>query len=90
MFAPLLPIKIASIYNGDLPKRLARCTADMTSAVLGVVKDLGGTGNELVLSDMYRSHDMQFQAYMDYKTGKKSAFSPPPGGSMHEAGRVRP
>ena len=88
MFAPLLPIKIASIYNGDLPKRLARCTADMTSAVLGVVKDLGGTGNELVLSDMYRSHDMQFQAYMDYKTGKKSAFSPPPGGSMHEAGRA--
>jgi hypothetical protein len=30
---------------------------------------------------------MQFQAHLDYTSGKKSAFSPAPGGSMHEAGR---
>jgi hypothetical protein len=45
-------------------------------------------GGELILSDMYRSYDMQLQAHLDYITGKKSAFSPPPGGSMHEAGRA--
>jgi hypothetical protein len=31
---------------------------------------------------------MQFQANLDYISGKKSAYSPPPGGSMHEAGRA--
>lgn len=40
------------------------------------------------MSDMFRSYDMQFQAHLDWKTGKKKAYSPPPGGSMHEAGRA--
>jgi hypothetical protein len=31
---------------------------------------------------------MQLQSHLDWKTGKKSAFSPPPGGSLHEAGRA--
>ncbi len=35
-----------------------------------------------------RSYDMQLQANLDYASGKKKAFSPPPGGSMHESGRA--
>lgn len=88
MFAPLMPIKIASIYDGDLPKRMARCSADMFSALLSITRELAGSRNALVLSDLYRSYDMQLQAHLDFKTGKKKAFSPPPGGSMHEAGRA--
>ncbi len=45
-------------------------------------------GGELVLSDLFRSYDMQFQANMDYVSGKEKAYSPPPRGSMHEAGRA--
>ena len=88
VFTPLININIASIYNGSLPKRMAHCTPDMFAAVRDVVADLQGTGNALVLSDMFRSYDMQFQAHLDFVTGKKKAFSPPPGGSMHEAGRA--
>ena len=88
MFAPLEDIQIKSIYGSDLPKRMAHCTPDMLSAVRLVAADLKAAGGELVLSDMYRSYDMQFQAHLDYTTGKKSAYSPPPGGSMHEAGRA--
>jgi hypothetical protein len=88
MFAPLVPIKIASIYNGDLPKRMAKSTSDMHAALLGIIAEFNGTDNGLVLSDLYRSFEMQAQAHADFVTGKKTAFSPPPGGSMHEAGRA--
>ena len=66
---------------------MAKCTPDMFAAVRGVVADLQGD-NALVLSDMYRSYEMQLQAHLDFVTGKKSALSPAPGGSMHEAGRA--
>ena len=31
---------------------------------------------------------MQLGSHMDWKSGKKKAFSPPPGGSLHEGGRA--
>src|SRR5262249_4927938 len=40
------------------------------------------------LSDLFRSFDMQLQSHLDFVNGKKKAFSPPPGGSLHEAGRA--
>jgi D-alanyl-D-alanine carboxypeptidase len=89
MFAPVEDIKIKSIYpSGDLPKNMARCTPDMLNALQGAAADVKTAGGELILSDLYRSYDMQLQAHLDYVTGKKKAFSPPPGGSMHEAGRA--
>lgn len=71
-----------------LPARLAKCTPDFNIAIRKISEDLAKKGGELVLSDLFRSYDMQYQAYLDYKTGKKKAYSPPPGGSMHEAGRA--
>lgn len=87
--SPLLPITVASIYNHKpLPIRMARCTPDTEKAVQAVVEDIRGLGHELLLSDMFRSYEMQRQANLDFKEGRKKAYSPPPGGSMHEAGRA--
>lgn len=85
---PLVPVHIPSIYHGPLPTRMASCTPDMTVALSGVASDLQSLGFELRLSDLFRSHDMQKQANADFVQGRKKAFSPPPGGSMHEAGRA--
>jgi hypothetical protein len=94
MFAPLIPIQIISIYEvkkgvpADLPTRMAKCTVDMHKAVMGLAAALKDTGNALVLSDLFRSYEMQKQANLDFVEHRKKAFSPPPGGSMHEAGRA--
>lgn len=89
----LVPIEIASIYthNGhpvDLPERMAWCTPDMFRALVSLDAAIHARGGRLVLSDLFRTYDMQLQAHLDWKTGKKSAYSPPPGESMHEAGRA--
>lgn len=93
MKTPLIDIAIPSIYMSHgirqlLPKRMARCTPDLYRAIASVAHGLQAQGGRLVLSDLFRSHDMQLQAHLDWKTGKKTAFSPPPGGSLHEAGRA--
>lgn len=94
MKSPLIPIDIVSIYKnrlGDLlplPTRMAICTPDTYTAIFDVAAALADRGGRLILSDLYRSYDMQAQAHHDYVSGKKSAYSPPPGGSFHEAGRA--
>jgi hypothetical protein len=89
LYTPLVPISIASIYNnGLLPHRMALCTPDTKKAVEAIAADLHSLGFGLRLSDMFRSYDMQKQAHADYVEGRKKAFSPAPGGSMHEAGRA--
>jgi zinc D-Ala-D-Ala carboxypeptidase len=85
---PLVAVSVPSIYHGPLPKRMAVCTPDTKAAIEGVVHDLNGLGFGLRLSDLFRSYEMQKQANADYVSGRKTAFSPPPGGSMHEAGRA--
>jgi len=90
---PLVRIVVPSIYESHgvavpLPIRMAQCTADTKHALGEVAAALKAKGGALVLSDLFRSYDMQLGSYMDYVSGKKSAFSPPPGGSLHEAGRA--
>lgn len=89
----LVPITIQSIYKRggefvNLPSRMAQCTPDFKEAILHIRDDVRTAGGDLILSDLYRTYDMQYKAYMDYKTGRKTAYSPPPGGSFHEAGRA--
>lgn len=95
MSAPLISINWPSVYKSKdsgsavpLPARMAQCTPDMKRAILAIDADLRPLGGKVVLSDLYRTYEMQYQAHMDYESGKKTAFSPPPGGSMHEAGRA--
>lgn len=92
MNTPLIAIKIPSIYTVnnkpvDLPKRMAVCTPDTKAAIEAIAAELAAKGGKLVLSDLFRSYDMQLQAHNDWVNKRKTAYSPPPGGSMHEAGR---
>ncbi len=84
---------VMSVYqiNGQrvlMPERMSRCTPDMKNAMYGIRADVEVVGGKFALSDLFRSYDMQLQAHLDFSNGKKKAFSPPPGGSMHEAGRA--
>lgn len=89
LITPLVPITVASIYsNTALPRRMAKCSPDTAMAIQAIVDDLRGLGHELRLSDLFRSYEMQRHANLDYVEGRKKAYSPPPGGSMHEAGRA--
>jgi D-alanyl-D-alanine carboxypeptidase len=94
MKSPLLPVDIISIYKnklGDalpLPARMARCTPDTYTALFSIAKEVAKKGGRLVLSDLFRSYDMQAQSHQDYIAKRKKAYSPPPGGSFHEAGRA--
>src|SRR5688572_21319519 len=93
MAALLVRPLVMSVYvvNGQrvlMPERMARSTPDMKKAMYGIRADVEAVGGKFALSDLFRSYDMQLQAHLDFTSGKKKAFSPPPGGSMHEAGRA--
>lgn len=93
MKTPLIEIDVPSIYKHlgvpvPLPKRLAQATPDLAAAIVKITEALAALGGRLVLSDLFRTHDMQMQAHIDYATGKKKAYSPPPVGSFHESGRA--
>jgi D-alanyl-D-alanine dipeptidase len=93
MPSPLVKPVIMSIYEAGgqrvlMPERMARVTPDLKRALYGIRDELKASGGKLELSDLFRSYDMQLQAHLDYTSKKKKAYSPPPGGSMHEAGRA--
>jgi hypothetical protein len=93
MAAPLVRVIVISVYEVSgqrvlLPERMARSTPDMKKAMYGIRADVEAAGGKFALSDLFRSYDMQLQAHLDFTSGKKKAFSPPPGASMHEAGRA--
>ncbi len=90
---PLVPVPIASIYtrNGapaPLPARMAWCAPDLRDALLALDTAVARRGGALRLSDLFRSAEMQDRAHADWKSGRKRAFSPPAGQSLHEAGRA--
>lgn len=94
MKTPLIPIDILSVYTNKfaqampLPSRMAKCTPNSYQAIFNIAKELAARGGKLILSDLFRSYDMQAQSHQDYVAGRKKAFSPAPGGSFHEAGRA--
>jgi len=93
MKTPLVKIKILSIYKVQnqlvlLPNRMAFATPDMHFSLEKIARDVKSMGGKLLLSDLFRNYDMQLQSHLDFKSGKKKAYSPPPGNSLHEAGRA--
>lgn len=93
MKTPLVSINIESIYFKDnkrlpLPKRMGQCAPDMKDALMKIGEEVEQKGGKFYLSDLFRSYEMQMQSHNDFVSGRKTAFSPPPGGSMHEAGRA--
>lgn len=85
-------VQVPSCYPsnapGPLPARMSWATPDLKAAIARIGEDVAARGGRFALSDLFRSYEMQLQAHLDYTSGKKSAFSPAPGGSMHEAGRA--
>ena len=67
---------------------MAWCTPDMKAAIASISADVATRGGRFAVSDLFRTYEMQMQANLEYTSGKKPAYSPPPGGSMHEAGRA--
>jgi len=67
---------------------MARCTPDTARAIAGLVEEFTGLDHGLRLSDSFRRYDVQRQPHLDYVDGRKTAFSPSPGGSLHEVGRA--
>jgi hypothetical protein len=67
---------------------MAWATPDLKAAMARIGEDVAARGGRFAVSDLFRSYEMQLQAHLDYTSGKKKAFSPAPGGRMHEAGRA--
>lgn len=89
--AKLTTIKVKGIYktkDGLLPDHMAKLTPDAAEALAKVQAEIEARGGCFRLSDCYRSSEMQRRAHEDYKAGRKRAYSPPAGNSMHEAGRA--
>jgi hypothetical protein len=84
-------VSVPGIYGtkgNPLPKRMAKLVREAAVALNLVFQDVAQAGGHLYLSDMFRSAEEQQQAHNDYLSGRKSAFSPPSCGSVHEAGRA--
>jgi len=97
MSTQLIQVEIPSIYfrNGKrvmLPKSMAKFTPDTAGAIKDISdwvrREVPGDSEHLFFSDGYRTYEMQLQAHLDWKCHRKSAYSPPPGSSFHEAGRA--
>jgi zinc D-Ala-D-Ala carboxypeptidase len=75
--SPLIAIDILSIYKDKLgaliplPSAMAKCTPDTHLAISNIAADLVNAGGKLILSDLFRNHDMQAQSHQDYISGKK-------------------
>ncbi len=67
---------------------MAWCAPDLRDALLALDAEVARRGGALRLSDLFRSAEMQDRAHADWKSGRKRAFSPPAGQSLHEAGRA--
>lgn len=78
--------------DGLLPARMALATPDTMEAVYKARDAIAATGGKLLITDMYRSYDVQRQAYLEYvasvKAGHPIAKRSPPGSSLHNSGRA--
>jgi murein L,D-transpeptidase YcbB/YkuD len=82
-------VRVPGIYpkGNALPLRMAQLIKPAAEALDAAMIEIVADGGHLHVSDMFRSAQDQARAHHDYLTGRKSAYSPPPGGSMHQAAR---
>jgi len=67
---------------------MARLIQPAALALDKAMVEIAARGGTIFLSDCFRSAAMQNKAHHDYVTGRKHDYSPPAGGSMHEAARA--
>lgn len=90
-YTGVVNIRVPGIYGtkgGPLPARMAKLAKPAAVALQKVYRDIVSEGGHLYISDMFRSFAEQQKAHEDWKTGKKSAYSPPACNSVHESGRA--
>jgi hypothetical protein len=90
-FNNIVKVRVPSIYGfkgKPLPQRMAKLVQPAAVALQKVYEKIVGEGGHLYISDMFRSANDQQKAHEDWKSGRKSAYSPPPCNSVHEAGRA--
>jgi hypothetical protein len=62
--------------------------SDMFEALKQLDKLVSINKGQLLITDLFRSWDVQAKNREDYESGKKKAFVAKPGGSFHNAGRA--
>ncbi|KKM77632.1 hypothetical protein LCGC14_1368040 [marine sediment metagenome] len=90
-FKGVVNVRVPGIYvtrGNPLPKRMSKLVKPAVLALQKVYKDIVAEGGHLYLSDMFRSANDQQKAHEDWKSGRKSAYSPPSCNSVHEAARA--
>lgn len=90
-FQGVCNVTVPSIYGTKgqpLPKRMAKMVHAAAQALQRVFRDVVALGGHLYITDMFRSAVDQQRAHEDWKTGRKTAYSPPSCSSVHEAGRA--
>jgi len=91
-FFGVVRVLVPGIYGptkgGPLPKRMSLLARAAATALRQVYREIIALGGYLYITDMFRSATDQQRAHMDYLTGRKTAYSPPPCASVHEAARA--
>ena len=87
----VVKVRVPGIYGSKgspLPARMAKLVRPAAESLAKVFEDIVAEGGRLYLSDMFRSANEQQRAHEDWKSGRKSAYSPPACASVHEGGRA--
>ena len=87
----VVKVRVPGIYGkkgNPLPKRMAKLVQPAAVALQKVFEDVVKAGGHLYISDMFRSATQQQKAHEDWKSGRKTAYSPPSCNSVHEAARA--
>jgi hypothetical protein len=87
----VVKVRVPGIYGkkgNPLPKRMAKLVKTAAVALQKVFGDVVKAGGHLYISDMFRSATQQQKAHEDWKSGRKTAYSPPSCNSVHEAARA--
>jgi hypothetical protein len=88
----VVKVNVPGIYGptkgNPLPKRMAKLVKPAALSLQKAYIEIVNEGGHLYISDMFRSADQQRKAHEDWKSGRKSAFSPPSCNSVHEAARA--
>lgn len=84
-------VRVPGIYGrkgNPLPARMAKLVLPAAKSLGKVYEQVVLEGGHLYISDIFRAAADQQRAHEDWKSGRKTAFSPPSCGSVHEAARA--
>jgi len=90
-FKNVVKVRVPGIYGrkgNPLPKRMSKLVRPAAVALKKVFMELVKVRGHLYISDMFRSATQQQRAHEDWKSGRKTAYSPPSCHSVHEAARA--